>query len=310
MREVSPALPKRFLLPQFWPMWLFFGFLRLVIVLPLPALHAIGSGIGRMLYRLTPSRRRVTRINIRQAYPHYSDAEVEALSKAAFVSLGISLFEMALAWWAPRARLRRLCRLNGFEHIEAAQRDGKPVLLLTGHFTALDLGGILLAMYLPLQAVYKRAHNPLFNYFMHRYRNKHLQHAWPNTETRAFMKHLKKGLATWYAPDQDFARHDAVFTPFLGGMATTLTSTARMAQMADAVTIPFYPKRLPGGKGYELVILPALESFPVGDTKTDAARVNRIIEEMVHANPEQYAWFHKRFKNQPDGLPSLYARGV
>ena len=290
-------------------MWGFLGFLRVAAALPLPVMHALGGGIGRALYHLAASRRRVTQLNIRQAFPHFDDAQVAALSKAAFVSLGISLFELGLAWWAPRARLQRLCKLKGFEHIEKAQREGQPILLLTGHFTALDLGGILLAMYLPLQAVYKRAHNPLFNHFMHHYRNKHLQHAYPNTETRAFMKNLKNGLATWYAPDQDFAQHDAVFTPFLGGMASTLTSTARMAKMAGAVTLPFYPKRLDGGKGYELVILPPLDNFPVGETDADAARVNQAIEQMVYANPQQYAWFHKRFKNQPDGRPSLYARG-
>lgn len=308
MPASTDAMPLQYFLPKYWPTWLLFGFLRVVIIFPLPVIHAIGAGIGKLLYRLSGSRRRVTRINIRQAYPGYSDEQVDALARAAFVSLGISLFEMALAWWARREYLRAHCTVTGFEHIEQAQQQGKPILLLTGHFTALDLGGILLAMYMPLQAVYKRAHNPLFNYFMHKYRNKHLAHAYPNTETRAFMKNLKNGLATWYAPDQDFAQHDIVYTPFLGGMASTLTSTARMAQMANAVTIPFYPKRLPHSKGYELVILPPVENFPVGDALQDAARVNQVIEQMVYANPQQYAWFHKRFKNQPDGQPSLYAK--
>ena len=78
--------------------------------------------------------------------------------------------------------------------------------------------------------------------------------------------------------------------------------------MANAAVIPFYPKRLDNGKGFELVILPALEEFPCGDTMQDAARINQAIEQMVRANPEQYAWFHKRFKNQPQGEPSLYTR--
>ena len=295
-----------FLLPQYWLMWLFLLYLRLITLLPLRLIEAHGAALGLLLYRLSASRRKITHINIKQAYPDYSEQQIETLSKATFKSLGISMFEMALAWWARRSYLKKKCTLTGYEHIEKARTENKPIILLTGHFTALDLGGILMAMYLPMQAVYKRARNPMFNYLMHKYRNKHLVQALPNTEARTFMKDLKNGLATWYAPDQDFAHKDIVFTPFLGGIASTLTSTARMAQMTNAVIIPFYPKRIGHGKGYELVIYPALENFPSGDTMQDATHINKTIEQMVYTNPEQYVWFHKRFKSQPDGKPSIY----
>ena len=66
-------------------------------------------------------------------------------------------------------------------------------------------------------------------------------------------------------PDQDFADQDIVFTPFLGGIATTLTATAKLAKMTGAAVVPFYPVRLEGGQGYKLIVLPALENFPSGD---------------------------------------------
>lgn len=298
----------RYIAPRFWPMWIFLCLLRVIVVLPLPALHAIGRFLGRLLLRLSASRRRVSEINLRQAYPDADNARIDRLCRQTFESGGISMLEMALAWWAPRDRLRSLCHVSGFEHVEQAQRDGRPILFLTGHFTALDLGGIMLALHVPIQAVYKRAKDPLFNEVMDRYRNRHLVRALPNTEIHSVIKELKKGLATWYAPDQDFSGKDIVYTPFLGGMASTLTSTARMTRMAGAVVIPFYPRRLEDSRGYELVIMPPLDDFPGGDTLQDAAAVNRCIESMVHANPEQYAWFHRRFKNQPDGQASLYSK--
>ena len=58
--------------------------------------------------------------------------------------------------------------------------------------------------------------------------------------------------------------------------------------------------------GYRLVILPALEDFPSDDIYRDSARVNKAIEDMVYANPEQYGWVHKRFKHRPPGEPSIY----
>lgn len=305
MRETNGIQIRRWLLPKYWGMWLFFAFLRIVILLPLQWIEAIGGFFGWLLYRLAPSRRRVTRINIQQAYPEYSELEIKKLIKASYKSLGISMFEMALAWWASRDYLRAHCSVEGIEHLEQALAKDKGVIMLTGHFSTLEIGGILMALYTPLNAVYKKAHNPMFNTFMDFYRNKHLQKAIPNTSVRDFIKGLRNGVATWYAPDQDFTQN-IVFAPFLGGIAGTLTSTAKMAEMTGASVVPFYPQRLDKGKGYKLVILPALENFPSGDQQEDASCVNLAIEEMVRKNPEQYVWIHKRFKTQPEGRPSIY----
>ncbi len=298
--------PQRFLSPRYWPMWFGFACLRLVILLPLPAINAIGTVLGRIAYRLAPSRRRVARINIMQAYPDYNETQIKQLVKQSFDSVGISIFEMALAWWEKREYLRQHCTLEGKEHLDNALAKNHGVIMLTAHFTTLEIGGILLAMYTPLNAVYKRAHNLMFNEFMHYYRNRHLHKAIANKDVRAFINGLRAGKATWYAPDQDFADQSIVFTPFLGGMASTLTSTVRMAQKTGAAVVPFYPVRLANNKGYKLVILPALDCFPTNNLMHDAARVNQCIEHMVRANPAQYSWIHKRFKTQPPGMASPY----
>ena len=242
--------------------------------------------MGWLVYRLAPSRRRVTRINIQQAYPEYTEVEIKKLIKSSYKSLGISIFEMALAWWASRDYLRAHCTVEGMEHLEAELANGKGVIMLTGHFSTLEIGGILLALYTPLNAVYKKAHNPMFNTFMQFYRNQHLREAIPNSNVRGFIKGLRNGIATWYAPDQYFS-DNILFAPFLGGIAGTLTSTAKMAVIARASVIPFYPQRLENGKGYKLVILPALENFTSGDQIEDATRVNQAIETMVRKNPKQ-----------------------
>jgi KDO2-lipid IV(A) lauroyltransferase len=76
--------------------------------------------------------------------------------------------------------------------------------------------------------------------------------------------------------------------------------------MTGAQVVPFYPVRLNKGKGYKLVIMPALEGFPSNDIEQDSARINHAIEQMVYANPEQYGWVHKRFKTRPPGKPAIY----
>jgi KDO2-lipid IV(A) lauroyltransferase len=306
MSNVIPLNARDYVAPKYWPMWLVFGLMRLITMLPLRWMQAIGAGIGLLTYRLVASRRRVARINIKQAYPDYSEEQIRTLNIASFKSLGISVFEIALAWWKNRDYLRSICEIDGKQHLDQALARGKGVILLTGHFTTLEIGAMLIGLHTTLNGVYKKAHNPMFNAFMAHYRSTYGEELIENKNVRALIRGLRKGRATWFAPDQDFADQDIVFTPFLGGVASTLTATTRMAEMTGAAVVPFFPVRLAKGRGYKLVILPALRDFPSDDIDRDSARVNKAIEDMVYANPEQYGWVHKRFKTQPTGKPSVY----
>lgn len=306
MSNVIPLNARDFVAPRYWPLWLAFGILRLVSMLPIRWTQAIGAGLGILVYRLVPSRRRVARINIRQAYPDYDEAQIRALNIASFKNLGISVFEFAQAWWRDRDYMRSICEVEGRQHLDNALAEGKGVILLTGHFTTLEIGAMLIGLYTPLNGVYKKAHDPMFNAFMAHYRSTYGEELIENKNVRALLRGLRRGRATWFAPDQDFADQDIVFTPFLGGIASTLTATARMSEMTGAKVVPFYPQRLERGKGYRLVILPALEDFPTDDIEKDSARINNAIEDMVYANPEQYGWVHKRFKHRPPGEAPIY----
>lgn len=305
MVESTPGITA-YLAPKYWGMWLLFLIMRLVALLPLPLIEIIGTGLGLLVYRLLPSRRRIARINIKQAYPEYDEQQIKHLMRKSFISLGISVFESGLAWWARRNYLRKHCSIEGIEHLESALAKGNGVILLTGHFTTLEIGGILMALYTPLNAIYKKAHNLMFNDYMVYYRNQHLEDVISNKDVRSFIKGLKNGVATWYAPDQDSVGKNTVYTPFLGGTASTLTSASRIASITQAAIVPFYPVRLGKGKGYKLVIQEALDNFPGDDMTEDSTRINQAIEKMVRLQPEQYAWIHKRFKHQPDGKASIY----
>ena len=307
-KESDKSIPySSYLAPKYWPTWIGLGVLRLSSLLPLSILNIIGPALGMLIYRIASSRRRVARINLKQAYPDYSDEQITALTKASFKSLGTSVFEMGVAWFASDRTLKKICQIEGLEHLQQAMAKNKGVILLTAHFTTLEIGARLISLYLDkYNGVYKRAHNPLFNAFMAHYRSRMGDDLIETRNVRAFIRGLRNGHATWYGPDQDFADQDIVFTPFLGGIASTLTSTAKMANMTGAAVVPFYPLRLKGNQGYKLIVLPALENFPSDDIMADSARINQTLEQMIYSNPEQYLWSHKRFKKQPDNKPSIY----
>ncbi len=196
MSNVIPLNARDFLAPRYWPLWLAFGILRLISMLPIRWTQAIGAGLGVLVYRLVPSRRRVARINIRQAYPDYDEAQIRALNIASFKSLGISVFEFAQAWWRDRDYMRSICEIEGKQHMDTALANGKGVILLTGHFTTLEIGGMLIGLYTTLNGVYKKAHNPMFNAFMAHYRSTYGEELIENKNVRALIRVLRKVRAT------------------------------------------------------------------------------------------------------------------
>lgn len=302
----SEIKASQFLAPRYWPTWLLVGLMRLSARLPLSLLYASGAAIGEIIYWLMPRRRRIARINVDLCFPDRSNSERAALVSACFRSAGISILETSLAWWGNDTRLRKLAHIEGLEYIEQAKKDQRPILLLSGHFCCTDIGGKLLSFHQRFQVMYKPAKNRLIDAAVGEQRNRLYEDVVPRKQSRRLLRNLKNGVTTWYGPDQSFGREDTVFAPFFGIPAATLTATSRLARFANAVVIPYFPFRLPGGKGYRLIIRPPLENFPSGSLEQDAAAVNRVIEDAVRIAPEQYLWLHRRFHHRPEGEPEFY----
>lgn len=294
--------------PRHWPTWAAVGLLRLAVILPLPVLRGLGRAFGALFRLLGRRRARIARINVDLCFPELAAAERAALVRRHFAAFGIGLFELGLAWWASDRRLRRLVSCHGLEHLHAALARGKGVVLLSAHFTTLEIGGRLLAVSagtLPLKALYRRNENPVMDRLMRGNRERQFGTPIRREDIRGMLRALKHGEAVWYASDQNFGHKGGVFAPFFGVPAATNTATTRLTTMSGAAVVPFFTRRLPDGR-YEQIIGPALDDFPGPSPETDAERINALIEDWVRQAPEQYFWTHRRFKDRPDDGPRFY----
>ena len=292
--------------PKFWPMWVTLGILRTVALFPYPVQISLGALLGKVLQTLSPSRQRVADINLQLCFPEKSITERNNIKNASFQNLGIALLEMSMCWWWPENRLSSLVEIRGREHIETVLDSGRGVILLTGHFTSLEIGGRLFTLSMPLQAMYRTQKNRLFDSYLYTRRKSYLENAISRKNTRQMIRGIKQLIPTWYAPDQNFPNEKNVFVPFMGVQTATISAGSRIAQSSGGAMLPFYPERKKDGSGYIIWVEPPLEDFPSGDDVQDATAVNASIEKFVRQNPEQYMWFHKRFKTRPPGEPAIY----
>lgn len=295
---------SHFLHPRHWATWLGLGLLALTALLPASVGLACGRLLGRLLYAVVVKRRRVTLVNLQLCFPELTEQQRQQLAKDSFAANGMGLVETAWAWWRSDAWLRKRVQSDSLEVLQQALQQGNGVILLSGHFSALDLGGRLLSLYLQdFVALYRPHNDPLMEHFIYRGR----QHFCEPVDRRQFLtvrKRLKQNKAIWYAPDQDFGAKGAVFAPFFGQTAATITATSRLPALNNSPVVLFVPQRLPD-QSYRLSFK-LLEGFPCGDELSDASRINQELEQAIRRFPEQYLWMHKRFKTQPDGEQKLY----
>ena len=292
--------PTRLSDPRLYPSWIGVGVRCLVGRHSANFLLATGRGLGHLAWRLAKRRSHIARTNIRLCFPELTPEEQENLARRSVVSTGEAILEMAGSFSNHRIDLDKRLVIKGMEHIEQARADGKGVLLLGMHFNSIDVGSRLLGYLMDFYAVYRPNDNRVIDRLINQGRGNYLKGNVPRSDIRQMIRLLRNGEVLWYAPDQDYGIAHAVFVPFFGIPAATITATSRIARMGKARVIPTAHYRLPGGR-YQIEFGPPLENFPSGDDEADTARINQTIEHYVRKHPEQYLWVHKRFKHQPDG---------
>jgi len=303
--STPPASAPPPLEPRHWPVWLGIGAMAALARLPWAWQRGLGRALGALLRGVLRERRAVAARNLELCFPELDAAARAQLLRAHFAALGIGLFEFARAWWGSIAPLRHGLRVEGLEHIEAARANGRGVIVVSGHFTTLEVGGRLMCDYVPLAGMYRPHAQPAMEWAVRRGRARYAAAMFPKQDVRGTVRHLKRGGLLWYAPDQDPSRGDSVFVPFLGQPAHSLTSTHQLARLSGAAVLLYQHARRDDG-GYTLKLSPAFEDFPSADATADTARVMAGIEAMVRAAPAQYLWIHRRFKRRPDGMAGAY----
>jgi Kdo2-lipid IVA lauroyltransferase/acyltransferase len=279
---------------------------RLICLLPLRFLAPIGQGLGMVLYFFGWERRNVARINLERCFPDWSLARRREVLRAHFRAAGRALLEQGILWWSSKERIERTVAIEEVQHLHAAQ--GKPTIVLAFHFLGVEMGNIRLSTEYRGVSVFANQKNPVFRDLLFRSRTRfgHSLLLSRQDGIRPVIKAMREGRTLLYLPDQDFGPKDAIFSPFFGVPAATVTGLSRLARLTGACVIPFVTRQLPGAQGYVGRFYPAWDNYPGESVEADTLRMNQFLEQRVLEMPEQYFWMHKRFKTRPPGEESPY----
>jgi Kdo2-lipid IVA lauroyltransferase/acyltransferase len=294
---------------QYWPVAVL---VRVMGLMPRPVAHAAGIMIGRMVYHLHPRLRRVGRRNLALAFPQKTLAERREILRGAYVSLGRLLGEACLFPRYTRANVSEIAVYQGFENFEAAEKRGKGVLLLTGHFGGWEVGSFFHSLCgHPMQIVVRPIDNPYIDALVMRYRGLHGNTMIAKNEfARGLIMAMRGNGTVGILMDTNMTPPQGVFVDFFGIPACTASGLARVALHTNATVVPAFTIWDPMLRKYRVEFAPAVELVRTGDNEADAiantAKFTKIIEEFVRRYPDQWLWVHRRWKTRPPGEKALY----
>ena len=276
---------------------------RLLSLLPLSWLHALGALVGRLAYRLSPVYRAHLEENLALAYPPEAAARLvpEAVAEA-----GKGMLELPKVWLRPLEEAAgRVVRVTGWELVEAAWAEGRGIIFLTPHLGCFEVTAQYYAAHCrpesPITVLYRPPKQawlePLI--VQGRARDQRLQLAPADLSgVRHLLRALKRKEAVGMLPDQAPGAGEGKWLDFFGRPAYTMTLAARLSETGARVLLA-YAERLPGGRGFHLHLQETLRPLE-GPTEVRAAQINQELEGLIRQCPSQYLWGYNRYK-RPSG---------
>ncbi|CCK77373.1 Bacterial lipid A biosynthesis acyltransferase [Oleispira antarctica RB-8] len=284
------------------------GLIRLVSFLPLPAAHALGRVMGKLLWFTDNAR--IAKINLRISYPDLNDAEIESLARESLIALGKTYAEMGMSWMWPIPKVQKLItQVEGLEHLEKALSDKQGIILIAPHLGNWEVLNHFFRQHLFMTVMYKPAKIPALDNFIFSTRKRvdvGLVPADRSGVESLYQLLNDKGVVA-VLPDQEPGLKSGVFAPFFGQTALTGKLIGELANNTSAFLLCCYAKRLENGN-YGVVLKPAHDDIRNSDEVAAATALNASIEECINDCPEQYQWNYKRFRRQPEGRSNFYKK--
>lgn len=290
--------------------WLAMGAIHIFGALPFVLNRLLATIFGWLLILLPGENKRSTATNIALCLPELSKQEQRQLTRRSLMETSRGTLEMPYVWQHPQKALNRIQQVHGKPLLDAAIKNGRSVIILAPHLGCWELLNYWLAYNYPLHVLFKPSGIPAVDTLIANSRKAFGTTVHPTNRRgmTGLIKGLRQGAMTAILPDQVADRRSEKFVPFFGQPASTASLTCRLIQQTNAQAFCCFAKRLPGSRGYEIVIAPTTTAIYTSDIQNSMAAMNGNMETLIRQTPEQYLWSYKRFRRQPNGNPSPYKK--
>ena len=236
--------------------------------------------------------------NLTKAFPKLSLQEKKILSKKMWFNYGRILAEyMYIKYFREKEKFSNLITIENQNILEKIKKESKPVIFISGHFNNFELMAMQIdKARIDLSTIYRPLNNIFLNPLMERIRKKYIckkQIKKGIAGTKELLQNFKNGSSIALMIDQRVT--EGVMCDFFGQKARTTTIPAQFVKKFNAKIVPVYIQRFDNNK-FKLEFDNVIEFKSDETLDAITLKLNKILEEMILKNPDQWIWTHNRWK--------------
>jgi len=264
---------------------------------------ALGDTVGDLLYFASAKLRRVALANLTYVYGNcWTRAQIADTARRVFRNFGRTAVEFVRLPTTSADRIRRCVHIEGLEHMHQARRLGRGTILITAHYGNWELLGARAVLEgFPMNVLARTADDALTDRIINQIRGDIGFRVFARgASLMPVLRRLRQNEVVGMLPDQNF--RNGIFVEFFGRLAATATGPAEIALRTGAPVVSAFIERQPDNT--HLIRFAPVPVCPTNDHDADVRRLTqqftRVIEEAIRRRPDQWMWFHNRWKHRPN----------
>ena len=235
--------------------------------------------------------------NILKAFPEINSKDLDKLSKNMWGNYGRILSEYVFLKDFRRSKFDNKLEIIGLDILSKIKKEGKPVIFISGHFNNFELMAMQIEKSgINLAVIYRPLNNKFLNHIMEKIRKKYIcknQIKKGLAGTRQLLSYFKKNHSIALMIDQRVSQ--GIKSNFFKHEAYTTTIPAQFVKKFNCNIVPMYIERI-NKINFKITINKPLDYSNDKSIEDITLDLNRVIEEMILKNPDQWIWSHNRWK--------------
>jgi KDO2-lipid IV(A) lauroyltransferase len=285
-----------------------------IVGIPKKYIVKTGNILGSIAYLFDARHRRIVRRNLKFANPEWPLDKIKKISIKTFQNMGISVLEICQMTCFSKEDILKKVRIKGKENLLNTIKSPKGLIMISAHIGNWEMSHLFVSIYIQKSLLVVVQNQPVFiERIIHKLRT-----STGNTiisKKGAMIKLvriLRKGKMIGLLIDQGTSRGEGVDVTFFGRNTNATYAASLLAARYNCPVLPVYCIREPDAN-LTVIVEPPLKLHKTDDVRADLQTNTQImtdsVEKIVSLYPEQWLWFHKRWKRHyPDLYPEDLAR--
>jgi KDO2-lipid IV(A) lauroyltransferase len=276
--------------------------------LSIDSLESWGEKLGSVAFYILRRRKKIALQNMLLAFGKEKDkGEFKQIYRANLKNIGMNMMEVARCVDFKNGYLKNLVTLEGKEYLDNALAQKKGVICLTAHIGNFPLMCTRLVKEgYPVSLVARNPENPEITAALASIMKTIGMEAIPDKPRRTCvsrsLKALKKNRVLLLQIDQNAPRTES-WVDFFGYLVPTFNGPVVLSLRTGAPILPMFIIRN-STHLHTASIYPPFELAITGDIEkditTNIARLTKLTEAAIREHPDQWWWFHRRFRKARD----------